>query len=125
MRLRQGRQGSGNRAQGSGERAGCARYEIRRRRLSLYPAPYPLYTLLLLHVLLEPRQCPFEHIAAVSRIDEAMTFVGIDDQLRRHMLVAQRMPELEGLGRRAFAVAIADHNQRRRLDALDETDGGA
>ena len=46
------------------------------------------------------------------RIDESVAFVWIHDELGGHVLVAERVPELEGLGRRAFTVAITDDNQR-------------
>src|SRR5271154_2068132 len=77
------------------------------------------------HVLLEPAQGAFEHIALVIARDEVMAFVGVDDQLRWNMLIAQRVPELEGLGHGTFAVAVADHDERWRFDFADEVDGRA
>ena len=65
------------------------------------------------HVLLEPAQGAFKHIALVIARDEVMAFIRIDNEFSRHMLIAQRVPELEGLWHGAFAVAIAYDNQRR------------
>ena len=41
-------------------------------------------------------------------VGKAVALVGVDDQLRGNVEVAQGMPELEGLGGGTFAVAIAD-----------------
>ena len=44
-------------------------------------------------------------------------------KLGRDMLRTQSVPEFEGLRSRAFAVAVADDNQRWRLHLMDEVDG--
>src|SRR5665213_3985651 len=60
------------------------------------------------HIAGKPVDRPYHHVLAVAGIGEAVAFIGINHELRRHMLVAERMPELEGLGRRALAVAVAN-----------------
>src|SRR5580698_7665973 len=72
------------------------------------------------HVLLEPAQGALQHIPLVIARDEVMALVWINHQLRGHMLVAQRMPELKGLRHRAFAVAVAYDDKGRRLDLVDK-----
>src|SRR6185437_4285024 len=61
----------------------------------------------------------------MRRIRKTVAFMRIDDELRRYTERDQRVPEFVGLRRRAFAVAIADDDERRRLDVLDERDGRA
>jgi len=46
------------------------------------------------HVAGEPLYRADKYVAAVGGIDEAVTFVGVDDQLRGHMAIAQGVPEL-------------------------------
>ena len=65
---------------------------------------------------------PLHHVAPVRRIGKPVAFIGIDNELGWHMLIAQRMPELVGLGRRALAIPVAHHHQRRRVGLLDEVD---
>ena len=48
----------------------------------------------------------------MSGIDEMVTFVRIDYELCGNAERPQRVPEFVGLRRRAFAVAIADHDER-------------
>src|SRR6202022_4465198 len=59
------------------------------------------------HVALEPLHRALHHIAAVSGIDEPVSFIGIHDQFRGHAPVAQGVPEFEGLRGRALAVPVA------------------
>ena len=40
------------------------------------------------HVLGKPAQRPHQHVRAMLRIHEPVPFVGIDNQLCRHMLIA-------------------------------------
>ena len=47
------------------------------------------------HITGKPVDRPHHHVLAVAGIDEAVTFIGINHELRRHMLIAERMPELE------------------------------
>src|ERR1700677_778048 len=55
-------------------------------------------------------------------IAKSVSLVRVYHQLRLYAFGAQRMPELEALRSRAFAVAITDHNEGRRLDFLDVFD---
>ncbi len=61
----------------------------------------------------------------MSGVGEAVALVGVDDQLRGDVEVAQGMPELEGLRGWTFAVAIANQRKCRGAGLLDEGDGGA
>ena len=77
------------------------------------------------HVAGEPLYCADKYVAAVDGIDEAVALVGVDDQLRGHMTVAQRVPELVRLGRGTLSVAVSNHHQGGRVRLLDEFDGRA
>ena len=54
-----------------------------------------------------------------------MALIGIDDQFRGDVKIAQCVPELEGLRRGTFAVAVANDGERGGGDVPDEVDGGA
>jgi len=56
------------------------------------------------------------------RVCESMALIGVHNELRRHMFVAQRMPELKGLGRRTLPIAVAHNSQRRRMHLADKVD---
>ena len=75
------------------------------------------------HVLGEPLDGAIHYVAAMGRIDKAVAFIGVNDELRGHVLIAKRMPELVGLRRGTFAVTVADHHQRGSVGLLDEVDG--
>src|SRR5271168_4130493 len=75
------------------------------------------------HIFLEPGERAGDDVALVFRIYETVAFVGIDHELGGNVLGLERVPELEGLWRRAFAVAVADYRQRRSLPIADEVDG--
>src|SRR5664279_2096750 len=79
---------------------------------------------LLRHVLFEPVESPLHDIAPVLRRSEAVSLIGIYHQLGRDVLGLERMPELKRLRRGTLPVAIANHDQRRRLDLADEIDRG-
>src|SRR5438034_11376198 len=49
-----------------------------------------------------------------------MAFAGVDDELGRDLKRSQRVPEFEGLRRRAFGVVFTNNHQRWRLHVLDE-----
>src|SRR5208337_1453596 len=90
------------------------------RRISLLP-----WSLVLGHITGEPVGGAFQHVAEVCGVDKTVTLVGVDDQLRGNVEIAQGMPELEGLGGGTFAVAIADDQKGGRMGLLNEGDGGA
>src|SRR5271154_6081096 len=73
----------------------------------------------------EPLQHALAAIADVFLIDEAVAFVGVDDELGLDALGAQGVPELEALGRGALAVTVADDDQGGGLDLVDEGESGA
>ena len=50
----------------------------------------------------------------MCRVNKAVALVGVDDQLRGNVEIAQGMPEFKGLGSRTFAVAIAYDRKRGR-----------
>ena len=47
------------------------------------------------HITLEPVHRPVHYVAPVFRIDKPVPLVGINNQLRRDMEIAEGMPELE------------------------------
>ncbi len=49
-----------------------------------------------------------------------MAFAGVDDELGRDLKRSQRVPEFEGLRRRAFGVVFTNNHQCWRLHVLDE-----
>ena len=63
--------------------------------------------------MIEPRGGACEHVAAVRGVRDCVAFACVDHQLRWCADGLQRMPELEGLRRGAFLVAVADHDERR------------
>ena len=72
----------------------------------------------------KPVDGALDHVAPVgSGRDEAVAFIRVDDQLGIDALGLERVPELEGLRSRALAIAVADDDQRGRLDLLDVVDG--
>src|ERR1700751_1203043 len=73
-------------------------------------------------ILPEPHNRPVDHIPAVHRIREQMTFVRIDHKLGWYPQRLQRVPEFIGLRCRALAIAISHYDERRRLSLLDEID---
>jgi hypothetical protein len=77
------------------------------------------------HIFGKPIDSAFHHVEPVSGIHKAMPLVGINNELCGNIFVPQRMPEFEGLGRRALTIAVADHDQRGRVHTLDEVDGRA
>ena len=56
----------------------------------------------------EPPHQPPRDVALVFLLRDAVAFVGIDDELRFDAEGFERVPELEGLRRGTFAVALAD-----------------
>src|SRR5580658_3229118 len=51
------------------------------------------------HVAGEPLDCAIHYVAAMSWVDKAVAFIGVNHELRGHVLIAERMPELVGLRR--------------------------
>src|ERR1700761_5607645 len=76
------------------------------------------------HVFGEPLNHALVAVAYVFRVTEAMASVGVDDELRLHAEVAERVPHLEALRSGALAVAVADDDEHGCLHLLDEGDGG-
>src|SRR6185437_1243493 len=74
---------------------------------------------------IEPRHGPLYDIAAMRRIRKTVAFMRIDNELGRYTECDECMPEFVRLRRRAFAVAIADDDERGRLDILDKSNGSA
>ena len=62
-------------------------------------------------------------IAAVGGIGKTVALVGVNDQLRGDVKVAQSMPEFKGLGRGTLAIAVAHDRKRGGGDVLNEGDG--
>src|SRR5450830_140279 len=56
------------------------------------------------HLLVEPRDQAHRDVAAVLLAGDRMALTGVDDEPCRDAEGFQRVPELEGLGRRALAV---------------------
>src|ERR1041384_2062681 len=73
-------------------------------------------------VLVEPRRGALDHVALVRRVAHQVALAGVDHELGRHAERLERVPQLVGLRRRTLAVALADHDQRRRGHSLDERD---
>src|SRR6476620_6596717 len=77
------------------------------------------------HVALKPVDRPLHYVPSMRWIDEPMPLIGIHHQLSCDFVVAQRMPELIRLWRRALSIAITHHNQGWRARLLDKVDGRA
>src|SRR5713226_6791129 len=73
----------------------------------------------------EPGDGAADTVALVSGADEHVAFVFVDDQLGFDAESFEGVPEFVGLRRGAFAVAVADDDERGRFHVLDEGDGGA
>src|SRR6202163_2538695 len=73
-------------------------------------------------IFIEPSEGALERILRVLRIAQAVTFAGVDHYRSRHTLGLQRVPELLGLRRRAFDVALTDVLEGRRAYVLDVVD---
>ena len=76
----------------------------------------------LFQVGIEPGQGALDYVAAVLGTGEHVAFVFVDYELRFDAQRFQGVPEFVGLRGGAFAVALADEDQRRRLYFLDEID---
>src|SRR6202051_1993517 len=73
-------------------------------------------------IFVEPSEGALERILRVLRIAQAVTFAGVDHYRSRQTLGLQRVPELLGLRRRAFDVALTDVLEGRRAYVLDVVD---
>src|SRR5215471_10171899 len=75
-----------------------------------------------LQVLVEPADDTPLDVADVLALRDAVPFVLVDDELRRHAQRPQRVPELVALRRRDLGIPVAVQDERRRLRFLDEGD---
>src|ERR1700744_1221061 len=82
------------------------------------------WSLLCGHVLFEPAEGALEDVDAVLGVDEAVSFVGVDDELRGEGLVAGGVPGLLGLRSGGLSAAVAGEGEGGRGDVLDVVDGG-
>ena len=70
----------------------------------------------------KPLHGTVHHVAAMLRIGKPMSLVGIDDQLRGNVLVAQGMPELIRLRCWTLSIAVADDDKGGCAGLLYEVD---
>src|SRR5690349_18756533 len=70
----------------------------------------------------EPPHHALDNVAYVRRVADAMTFICVHHKLCWHVQFLQRVPEFAGLRHRALAVALAYHDQCRRLHIFDKRD---
>src|SRR5580658_7407893 len=73
----------------------------------------------------EPGQGAFDDIAAMLWVGEHVAFVFVDYELGFDAERFEGVPEFVGLRGGDFAVAVADKDERRCFDVLDEVDGRA
>src|SRR5947209_876738 len=78
-------------------------------------APEPLTK-----IPIEPGHGTVEHVMPVLLVGEHMAFAGVDDQLCCDAQRPQRVPELVRLRGGALRVALANDDERRSFDVLDE-----
>ena len=72
---------------------------------------------------IEPSDGTAGAVALVGGLGEVVAFVFVDDELGFDAESFERVPEFVGLRRGAFAVAVADDDERGRFDFFDESDG--
>src|SRR5262245_61198286 len=82
-------------------------------------APHPAT---LFQELLKPSHGAVLEVHAILWIHEPVTFARVHHEFRGDAQRSQCVPELVGLGRGTFGVALTNDDQRRRLDVLDELD---
>src|ERR1700733_6759576 len=75
-----------------------------------------------LQIMPEPSQRPRDDVPRMLRVREHVALVRVDHKLGRRSIRLERVPELERLRRRTFAISLADHNECRRLGFLDKRD---
>ena len=86
-------------------------------------SPVPLVFLRSFQIFVEPRDGAAHYIFKVLGLRENVAFVFVDDELGFDAESFEGVPEFVGLRGGAFAVAIADHNERGRFRVLDKSDG--
>src|SRR5580698_2332817 len=76
------------------------------------------------HIASEPVDSSVEYIAAIFRVRETVALIRVDNQLRRNMEIAQRVPEFEGLRCWTFPIAVAHESEGGSICLFDECDRG-